>query len=318
MPFVPGHEVVGRRCSTTARTCPRAPAWCIDPVLACAARGVEPCEQCAEGRTNLCDRITVGHVAPGLQTGFCSDTGGGWGEQMMAHRSQLHPVPGRAARRAGRAGRAAGLRRPAGPAGRVPDGGARAGLRSRRRRPVRHAGAARADRRRRITVVAKHARQRELARAVRRHRRRRARRGDARRCAAPPGRSPSMPEFSAPYLLGGVDVAVDAVGSKPLAGDRAALHAGRRPGGAVRHAAPAPTCRPRGSASSRWPAPTRPPGEDPDGRSAFDIAAELAPRDAVAARQDVATTRCTAGARRSTTPSRPAGSAPSRSASIPP
>ena len=48
---------------------------------------------CADGRTNRCDRITVGHVAPGLQTGFCSDTGGGWGEEMVAHRSQLHPVP---------------------------------------------------------------------------------------------------------------------------------------------------------------------------------------------------------------------------------
>ena len=38
-------------------------------------------------------RITVGHLAPGLQTGFCKDTGGGWGQQLTAHRSQLHPVP---------------------------------------------------------------------------------------------------------------------------------------------------------------------------------------------------------------------------------
>ena len=45
------------------------------------------------GATNRCSRITVGHLAPGLQTGFCKDTGGGWGQQLTAHRSQLHPVP---------------------------------------------------------------------------------------------------------------------------------------------------------------------------------------------------------------------------------
>src|SRR5262249_61699484 len=65
----------------------------LDPVLTCAARGVEPCENCAAGRTNVCSRITVGDLAPGLQTGFCKDTGGGWGQQLSAHRSQMHVVP---------------------------------------------------------------------------------------------------------------------------------------------------------------------------------------------------------------------------------
>src|SRR5439155_9125427 len=40
-----------------------------------------------------CDRVTVGNVAPGLQTGYCTDTGGGWGGMLVAHRSQVHPVP---------------------------------------------------------------------------------------------------------------------------------------------------------------------------------------------------------------------------------
>src|SRR5204862_3418154 len=31
----------------------------------------------------------------GLQTGYCADTGGGWGKMLVAHRSQLHPVPDR-------------------------------------------------------------------------------------------------------------------------------------------------------------------------------------------------------------------------------
>src|SRR6185369_5860187 len=65
----------------------------LDPVLSCAARGVEPCTGCAAGATNRCDRITVGHVSPGLQTGYCADTGGGWSGVLMAHRSQLHAVP---------------------------------------------------------------------------------------------------------------------------------------------------------------------------------------------------------------------------------
>src|SRR5436309_3960113 len=92
MPFVPGHEVVGELLDDvdglTAGT-----RVVIEPVLSCAARGLEPCPSCASGQTGRCDRITVGHVAPGLQTGYCADTGGGWGRMLVAHRSQLVPVP---------------------------------------------------------------------------------------------------------------------------------------------------------------------------------------------------------------------------------
>jgi threonine dehydrogenase-like Zn-dependent dehydrogenase len=35
----------------------------------------------------------AGHLSPGVQTGFCADTGGGWSDELVAHRSQLHPVP---------------------------------------------------------------------------------------------------------------------------------------------------------------------------------------------------------------------------------
>ena len=40
-----------------------------------------------------CDRVTTGHVRAGLQTGYCTDTGGGWSRMFVAHRSQLHRVP---------------------------------------------------------------------------------------------------------------------------------------------------------------------------------------------------------------------------------
>jgi threonine dehydrogenase-like Zn-dependent dehydrogenase len=92
MPFVPGHEVVGETLDD-APGLPRGTRVVLDPVLGCEARGLEPCDACLSGLRNRCDRVTVGHVSPGLQTGFCSDTGGGWSGQLVAHTSQLHPLP---------------------------------------------------------------------------------------------------------------------------------------------------------------------------------------------------------------------------------
>lgn len=85
-PFVPGHEVVaddpdGRRVV-------------IEPVLGCVARGINPpCPPCAQDNAGNCERLTQGCIEPGLQTGYCCDTGGGWSTEMVAHPSQLHAVP---------------------------------------------------------------------------------------------------------------------------------------------------------------------------------------------------------------------------------
>jgi threonine dehydrogenase-like Zn-dependent dehydrogenase len=85
-PFVPGHEVVAETAAG-ARVV-------IEPVLHCRIRGVTPpCPACAGGRTNHCERLVAGHLAPGLQTGYCRDTGGGWSASLAAHPDQLHPVP---------------------------------------------------------------------------------------------------------------------------------------------------------------------------------------------------------------------------------
>jgi threonine dehydrogenase-like Zn-dependent dehydrogenase len=64
-------------------------------VLGCVARGIVPlCPACAEGRTGGCERVAFGHLAPGLQIGFCTDTGGGWSAGgLVAHEAQLHAVP---------------------------------------------------------------------------------------------------------------------------------------------------------------------------------------------------------------------------------
>ncbi|HMA46477.1 MAG TPA: alcohol dehydrogenase catalytic domain-containing protein, partial [Frankiaceae bacterium] len=93
LPFVPGHEVVGE-LQSDLDDLPAGTRVVLDPVLTCATRGLaDPCPGCAAGRTGRCDRVTVGHLSPGLQTGYCADTGGGWSRAFVAHRSQLHPVP---------------------------------------------------------------------------------------------------------------------------------------------------------------------------------------------------------------------------------
>jgi threonine dehydrogenase-like Zn-dependent dehydrogenase len=101
-PFVPGHEIVGviqaggeageaelgGRLAVGTRVV-------VEPVLGCIPRGIEPpCRACAEGRVGGCERVAFGHIAPGLQIGFCADTGGGWSDAgLVAHGSQLHVVP---------------------------------------------------------------------------------------------------------------------------------------------------------------------------------------------------------------------------------
>ncbi|MEU2614634.1 zinc-binding dehydrogenase [Micromonospora sp. NPDC007271] len=92
MPFVPGHEVVAETLDDLPGLA-RGTRVVVDPVLSCVARAVPPCRWCQVGRHSRCDRITGGRLAAGLQTGFCTDTGGGWSRRMLAHASQLHPVP---------------------------------------------------------------------------------------------------------------------------------------------------------------------------------------------------------------------------------
>jgi threonine dehydrogenase-like Zn-dependent dehydrogenase len=213
MPFVPGHEIVGELLDD-CEDLPKGTRVVMDSVLTCAARGVEPCENCVTGNTNRCDRITVGHVKPGLQTGFCQDTGGGWGNLLVAHRSQLYAVPdGLSDERAvlveplsGAVHAALRAKVQPGQSVLVSGAGAVGLFATLALRELTQAG--------RITVVAKHPKQRELARAF-----------GASDVVAPDevfrgvrrstGAFRLKPDFGAgEFLLGGVDVAVDAVGSK--------------------------------------------------------------------------------------------------------
>jgi threonine dehydrogenase-like Zn-dependent dehydrogenase len=98
-PFVPGHEVVGTLeaggVDHAGRRLEPGTRAVIEPVLGCAPRQIVPrCPSCAEGNTGLCSNVAFGALEPGLQTGFCVDTGGGWSTTALcAHSSQLHAVP---------------------------------------------------------------------------------------------------------------------------------------------------------------------------------------------------------------------------------
>ena len=91
-PFVPGHEVVADLDDPVGDV--PAGRVVVEPVLGCVTRGIDPpCDACGRGDLGNCERIAFGAIEPGLQTGFCCDTGGGWSTRMVAHASQLHAVP---------------------------------------------------------------------------------------------------------------------------------------------------------------------------------------------------------------------------------
>jgi threonine dehydrogenase-like Zn-dependent dehydrogenase len=98
-PFIPGHEVVGvlEAGGVDHDGHPLEPGTraVIEPVLGCAPRHIRPlCPRCSEGATGLCGNVAFGDLEPGLQTGYCTDTGGGWSTgALAAHSSQLHVVP---------------------------------------------------------------------------------------------------------------------------------------------------------------------------------------------------------------------------------
>jgi threonine dehydrogenase-like Zn-dependent dehydrogenase len=92
-PFTPGHEIVGVLADEGSPT--RGTRVVIEPAIGCVARGITPrCPACSAGRTGGCERVAFGDISPGLQIGFCSDTGGGWSTAgLVAHSSQVHEVP---------------------------------------------------------------------------------------------------------------------------------------------------------------------------------------------------------------------------------
>lgn len=95
-PFTPGHEVVGEVTETGGEvsSVQVGDRIVLEPALGCSVRGFgTPCRPCGSGNYANCERITKGTIGSGVQTGYCHDTGGGWGSELLAHEVQLHQVP---------------------------------------------------------------------------------------------------------------------------------------------------------------------------------------------------------------------------------
>ena len=105
-PAVLGHEILGRVAEvgsgvTHVQVGDRV---VVDPMLHCEARGWGAeawCPSCVAGRHATCEQageegpagMRNGGLAPGSTIGYHRDLPGGWGEQMIAHRRQVFPVP---------------------------------------------------------------------------------------------------------------------------------------------------------------------------------------------------------------------------------
>jgi threonine dehydrogenase-like Zn-dependent dehydrogenase len=213
MPFVPGHEVVGELLEGCGDL-KAGQRVVLSSVLACAARGEDPaCANCAAGDFGRCDRVTVGGLRAGLQTGYCADTGGGWSRMMLAHRSQLYPVPEAMSERSAvlvepmAAAVHAALR------AEVPEGATVLVIGAGTVGILTTLAIQRLASPGRVIVAAKHPRQRAAAKMVGatevvrpEHAVKAVRRGDH--------AVKLTPERGSEFLLGGVDVTIECVGSK--------------------------------------------------------------------------------------------------------
>ncbi|GAB5602705.1 zinc-binding dehydrogenase [Thermus sp. FJN-A] len=82
-PAVLGHEILGEVEGALVA---------VNPLLACADRGLPPCPMCQRGEEGLCQNVAEGALAPGM-LGYNRDLPGGWGAWVLARPERLYPVP---------------------------------------------------------------------------------------------------------------------------------------------------------------------------------------------------------------------------------
>jgi len=94
-PFLLGHEIAGvvesagPDCSLPAGT-----RVAVLPDINCEPRGIEPpCPACARGWPSGCHNAGSGVLTPGSALGFTTGLGGGWADFVVAHESMLFPLP---------------------------------------------------------------------------------------------------------------------------------------------------------------------------------------------------------------------------------
>lgn len=103
--IIPGHEMVAvvSEVGPGVTGVAEGDRVVVNPVMSCVQRGFDPmCTTCAAGHPHLCERLdqpgVVDCSAPAA--GFAEVVGGGWGQQVIAHESQLHRIGDIPSRRA--------------------------------------------------------------------------------------------------------------------------------------------------------------------------------------------------------------------------
>jgi len=85
-PAVMGHEAIGTVVSDGQRVA-------VEGILPCITRNIDPlCPACQQGDYALCANFASGDLKAGMINGFNASVGGGFGEYMIAHKSQLSPI----------------------------------------------------------------------------------------------------------------------------------------------------------------------------------------------------------------------------------
>jgi threonine dehydrogenase-like Zn-dependent dehydrogenase len=94
-PFILGHEIAGRVIEAGPDCAhPVGTRVVLDPCIPCEARGIDPrCANCARGWTSSCLNLDSRVISSGRTLGFTQGLGGGWGEQVLAHSTMVHPLP---------------------------------------------------------------------------------------------------------------------------------------------------------------------------------------------------------------------------------
>jgi threonine dehydrogenase-like Zn-dependent dehydrogenase len=103
-PSVPGHEILARVISVgpAVTRVEAGQRVAVDPMISCVVRGYQDaCPSCKAGSHSTCERagedapleVDGRELARGLTLGYHRDLPGGWGERLIAHESQLFPLP---------------------------------------------------------------------------------------------------------------------------------------------------------------------------------------------------------------------------------
>jgi threonine dehydrogenase-like Zn-dependent dehydrogenase len=95
-PMVLGHEVVGviDQIGPGVKTRQLGERVVLNPWLSCAPRGIKPlCPACQNGNYFLCENFQNGSLPTGMHTGNSSAATGGYAPFLPAHESMLFPIP---------------------------------------------------------------------------------------------------------------------------------------------------------------------------------------------------------------------------------